>query len=408
MKITPEEHFEQEPPHTAIKHRLFKSVFDSCISISSSFNNKNNEKRNFMYLDLYAGSGKFKDNNLGSPLIALNCIKEQIDKPKNNVSKVDMVLSEQNPQNANELILNVENFISENNLSNCISAQVNSNSWENCTSTCSKVLNSNQWGIIFADPFSVELKLPDLVNLISQNIYFKDILILINTNAHERILGRDDSDSLQKISDYFGIELKLLRMLKRQVKDVEKLNNAVVVRRLIKRAFRNLDKDFVINLAITRSREGELENADRFYLCLITSSVGVANAFLDTYSNLLNEKAVKIADGQRSLFDECEELMYFQLSQRIKEVTTHKNLSLLKLISNLFNDFYSWKNASSTEIPTTKNIQKAINLLIDQKHLRITCDKETKEKYLNCTGEKLTSKVFQNKKNLRKIFVENL
>lgn len=57
-----QEHFKQEPPHTAIKHRLFKSVYDSCISISSSFNNKNQEKRNFVYLDLYAIQTLF--NNL--------------------------------------------------------------------------------------------------------------------------------------------------------------------------------------------------------------------------------------------------------------------------------------------------------------------------------------------------------
>lgn len=46
------EHFEEEAPHTAIKHKLFKSVFDSCISISSSFNNAKKEKRTFAYLDL--------------------------------------------------------------------------------------------------------------------------------------------------------------------------------------------------------------------------------------------------------------------------------------------------------------------------------------------------------------------
>ena len=65
-------HFNEEAPHTAIKHKLFKSVYDSCISISSSFNNIKREKRKFIYLDLYAGCGKFNDANLGSPLIALN------------------------------------------------------------------------------------------------------------------------------------------------------------------------------------------------------------------------------------------------------------------------------------------------------------------------------------------------
>lgn len=67
-------YFNEETLHTAIKHRLFKSVYESCISISSSFNNV----RKFIYLDLYAGCGKFNDANLGSPLMALSCSKKQI------------------------------------------------------------------------------------------------------------------------------------------------------------------------------------------------------------------------------------------------------------------------------------------------------------------------------------------
>lgn len=400
-------HFNEEAPHTAIKHKLFKSVYDSCISISSSFNNIKREKRKFIYLDLYAGCGKFNDANLGSPLIALNSSKVQLESNGNNIEKIEMMLSEQNVENAKKLSLNVNEFIKINGLEERIFSTVLSESWENCLEKFRVVLSNSQWGMIFADPFSVELKLPNLKELIKENSKLKDILILINTNAHERILGRNDDDSLNKIAEYFGIELNMLRLLKRKVKDIEQLNNAVVVRRLIKRVFKDIDKDFVINVAITRTKDRELENADRFYLCLLTSSVGVASAFLDTYSNLLSEKISNNKNGQLGIFDNCDDVSYFELTQKIKEITENRTISLLTLFSKLYNDFYSWKDATPTEIPTCTNIRKAINLLIEQNYLSVHCNECIKSKYLTKDGRKLKSQALQRKQNLREILIKN-
>jgi three-Cys-motif partner protein len=402
-----QEHFKQEPPHTAIKHRLFKSVYESCISISSSFNNKNQEKRNFVYLDLYAGCGKFDDNNLGSPLIALNSSKNQIENASNNINKINMVLSEQNTEIAKLLSQNVNDYINMNNLAQMISSTILTDSWENCVKQFKLALSNSDWGMIFADPFSVELKLPDLKNLIENDSKLKDILIFINTNAHERVLGRTDDESLSKIADYFGIEVKMLRILKRQVRDIEQLNNAVVVRRLISRAFRNINKDFVINVAITRTKEGVLENADRFYLCLLTSSIGVANSFLETYSNLLNEKEEQNRNGQISLFGNQVDFTHFQLLHKVKDISNNKTISLLTLFTKLYNDFYSWKDASPNEIPTSKNIKTAINNLVEQNYLEIICVGDNKSKYLTVDGKKLKSTAFLKKQNLREIFIRN-
>ncbi|MBQ8460022.1 three-Cys-motif partner protein TcmP [bacterium] len=402
-----QEHFEKEPPHTAIKHRLFKSVYDSCISISSSFNNKNKEKRQFVYLDLYAGCGKFNDDNLGSPLIALNSSKNQLDNDSNNINKINMILSEQNTENAKHLSQNVKEYIDSNNLSQIITPIVLTDSWEICTEQFKQGLNKSDWGMIFADPFSVELKLPDLKKLIDKSSKLKDILILINTNAHERVLGRTDEESLSKIADYFGIKVKMLRLLKRQVHDIEQLNNAVVIRRLISRTFKDIDKDFVINVAITRTKEGALENADRFYLCLLTSSVGVANAFLDTYSELLNEKEQQNKNGQISLFDNNTDFTHFELTQKVRDISNNKTMSLLTLFTKLYNDFYSWKDASPNEIPTSKNIKTAINNLVEQNYLKILCTEDTKLKYMTVDGKKLKSNAFQKKQNLREIFIQN-
>lgn len=402
-----QEHFEKEPPHTAIKHRLFKSVYDSCISISSSFNNKNKEKRQFVYLDLYAGCGKFNDDNLGSPLIALNSSKNQLANNSNNINKINMILSEQNSENAKRLLQNVKDYIEDNHLSKIVIPTILTDSWENCIEQFKQELNNSDWGMIFADPFSVELKLPDLKNLIDKSSKLKDILILINTNAHERVLGRTDEESLSKIADYFGIEIKMLRLLKRQVNDIEQLNNAVVIRRLISRTFKDIDKDFVINVAITRTKEGALENADRFYLCLLTSSVGVANAFLDTYSELLNEKEQQNKNGQIGLFDNNTDFTHFELTEKVKDISNNKTMSLLTLFTKLYNDFYSWKDASPNEIPTSKNIKTAINNLVEQNYLKILCTGDNKTKYMTVDGKKLKSNAFQKKQNLREIFIQN-
>lgn len=400
-------HFEKEPPHTAIKHRLFKSVYDSCISISSSFNNKNKEKRQFVYLDLYAGCGKFNDDNLGSPLIALNSTKNQLTNTSNNINKISMILSEQNEENAKRLLQNVKDYIDSNHLAETITPTILTDSWENCIEQFKQGLNNSNWGMIFADPFSVELKLPDLKKLIGKSSKLKDILILINTNAHERVLGRTDEDSLSKIAAYFGIEVKMLRLLKRQVHDIEQLNNAVVIRRLISRTFKDMGKDFVINVAITRTKEGVLENADRFYLCLLTSSIGVANAFLDTYSELLNEKEQQNKKGQISLFYNNADFTHFELTQKVKDILNNKTMSLLTLFTKLYNDFYSWKDASPNEIPTSKNIKTAINNLVEQNYLKIICTGDNKTKYMTIDGKKLKSNAFQKKQNLREIFIQN-
>ena len=401
------EHFGEEAPHTAIKHRLFKSVFDSCISISSSFNNLKKGKRTFAYLDLYAGCGKFEDDNLGSPLIALNTINAQLKKESNNINKVNFVLSEQNDENATKLQDNIDNYIKNNALSGKVFSIVKSDSWENCTDCFEKSLANSPWGMIFVDPFSVELKIPDLLKLITPNGKLKDVLILINTNAHERILGRSDDESLQKISDYFGVELKMVRLLKNKVINIENLNNAVVIQRLIKRAFRDVEKDFVINLAITRSRNKDLENSNRFYLCLLTSSYGVANAFLDTYASLLNDKKIKARNGQRSLFDNDDNYVYFQLKNKIKDITKSQKMPLLKLMAKLLNDFYYWKDASPSEIPNTSNVQKAINLLIEEGFLIAESNATIKSSHFYVDGKRLKSTAFQNKQNLREIYVSN-
>jgi mRNA degradation ribonuclease J1/J2 len=82
-------------------------------------------------------------------------------------------------------------------------------------------------------------------------------------------------------------------------------------------------------------------------------------------------------------------------------------MSLLTLFTKLYNDFYSWKDASPNEIPTSKNIKTAINNLIEQNYLKILCTGDNKTKYMTVDGKKLKLNAFQKKQNLREIFIQN-
>lgn len=106
MKDTATEHFAEEKPHTKIKHRLLNAALDISLSISDAINYSRKENKPYVYIDLYAGSGKFKDENNGSPLIALNSFNKY--KNKKSFDSIEMVVAEQNEQNAINLKKNIE------------------------------------------------------------------------------------------------------------------------------------------------------------------------------------------------------------------------------------------------------------------------------------------------------------
>lgn len=399
------EHFETKYPHTEIKHKLLSKTLEICLSISNSYNNKNNEQRKFTYMDLYAGCGEFDDNTEGSPVIAFNLIESQLNLENNNFNEINMIATESNTENANKLKDNLQKLLENCSHKALIKTSISDKGWEECKKELTEFITNSQWGFVFVDPFSTELNLGQLKELINNNIYYKDILILINNNAHERILGRKDDQSLEKISEYFDVDLKIIKLLKKFAidnNDTDVFDNAKIIRFLINNTFKDIDKDFIINLAIPRSRKGELENSDRFYLCLITGSIGVANEFLRTYSDLLGEKEQANKGGQLDLFSNNVEMSHFKLNEKIKEIMTKEKVStLFRLVSKLFNDFYSWKKASQTEIPTSENLQTALNFLLENNQVDLITDcfldKRCKSK------KRLTTEAFKSKANLRQV-----
>jgi three-Cys-motif partner protein len=400
MKNTEIEHFYEEKPHTKIKHQLLEAVLEISLSISNSMNHSRNENKPYVYIDLYAGSGKFKDENNGSPLIALNAFKEY--KNKRSFENIEMVVAERNEQNAITLKQNIEDEKKELDL-NDISCSTYLGSWETYSIELQEYIKSNKWGFIFVDPFSLELNLGNLIDLIKSGLYYKDILILINKTAQERVLGKPDSPDIKKICKYFNVSEEFLQ---RAIKSITQKggSNEDIIQLLTKRAFKELNKDYKINVAITRTRQGEIENADRFYLSLITSSFGVANKFLEKYSELLEQKKEIQNNGQLgfSLF----ELTYNSLEQKVKEEINNNVISLHLLTKQLFNVFLSWKYTEHNEIPHKTALLRVLNNLLKNNEIVFVNPEKAKSKCINIAKNKILAKAFNSKENLKTINIK--
>lgn len=409
MRTTAEEHFENgEKIHTQIKHKLFKSALDASLSIANALNYKDKENIPFMYIDLYAGAGKFSDEKEGSPLIALNSISKYNE--KKSFSSFEIVVSENNQINADNLNKNIADKKNALNISDedC-KCNLYCCKWEECINDLTQCIKARKWGFVFVDPFSLELNLKELMDLLNHNIYYKDVMILINKNAQERVLGKPDNPDIQKICNYFGIKEDVLKRLIAFVKTTKGGTNEDVIQLLTQKVLGDVDKDYKIYAGISRTRQGELENADRFYLALITSSLGVANNFLETYSDLLEEKELKDNSGQQNIFDTSNTTKYINLEQKIlQHLSNQTSLSLYELTKCLFNVFLSWKYTEDNEIPHRKALIITLNNLLQQKKIEMRTDINLPKSCINMEKNTILSKSFSAKENLKKIQIKIL
>lgn len=401
MKNTAQEHFTNEKPHTRIKHELFNKALEASINIANALNYKDKQSIPFMYIDLYAGAGKFEDEHEGSPLIALNAIAKQ---SKSSFSHFEFVATENDKNNSKNLEKNIENKKNELNLlEDNLKIALHCGQWEDLTDELSEYIKARKWGFIFVDPFSLELNLQELINVLNHNIYYKDIMILINKNAQERVLGKLDSPDLKKICKYFGIEENILKRLIMHVK-TKGGTNEDIIQFLTERALNRVDKDFKIYAGISRTREGELENADRFYLALITSSIGVADSFLCKYADLLEEKEYKDNGGQQNLFDTSPQTKYLSLENKLYEIFEEKDpITLYDLVKILFNVFLSWKFTEDNQIPHRKALNITLNNMLKQNHIKYEVIGSLPEGCVNFSKNTILSKAFQTKDNLKRI-----
>lgn len=401
MKKTAQEHFIEEKPHTKIKHKLFKATLETSMGIANGINHAKKENKSYIYIDLYAGAGKFKDEHKGSPLLAINSFEKYKDRTKRSFSNIQMLVAEKNEKNIEELTKNI-NEEKQNLLLNDLSCTFCNGSWETHSEVLKKHIKSSQWGFIFVDPFSLELSFDNLIELINESPYYKDILILINKSAQERVLGKIDEPDINKLCNYFNITENNLKRLFDFVKS-KGGSNETVIQRLIKKAIRKLDKDYVINAAITRTRNGKLEDSNRFYLCLITSAIGVANSFLEKYAEELEDKTLKNNNMQLSLLNTSPLTKYISLEEQIEKVIQRGDITLFELTKQLYNVFLSWKDSDGNEIPHRQALLTAINNLIDSKKIMFLYSEKSSKRCISTKTNKLLSHALNTKEDAKSV-----
>ncbi len=395
---TAHEHFIDKRKHTKIKHSIFSRVLKVSLSIANGMTKRNNKhEKKYTYIDLYAGRGTFDDGSEGSPLLAFNAIKEQFNINDNIFQKIIFIATEKDKSNVNILTNKLIELRKESNLTDKVDIFVGENTWETYNEQLKSILQQAQWCFVFADPFSTELKLGCLKDLIKSNSFYKDILLLINLNALERLFGTNNENNLNIIAEYFDVDIKEIMDLKFQ----QDISNVQKIQALIHKTFSSLNKDYVINIALprTKSKNNELENSDRFYLTLITGAVGVADEFLKTYAELLGDKNCN--EGQLNLFSSYNAIFYFNLIEKIKDIiNTNKQISLFNIVLELYRYFYSWKNANENEIPTKKNIQNAINELASQNIIDFNSSK-----FLYKNEKKIKLEALDKKENQKQVII---
>lgn len=386
-----QKHFETKYPHTEIKHKLLSNTLNGTIYVANHFTEEFLSKE-FVFIDLFTGKGMFEDGTKGSPMIAFDIVESYIQKAiSKNFNKFTLIFIEKDKENYGSLIDNISKKFLQEDCPFKIKVIIASNEWESYSKVIQNYLNKTSAAFIFVDPFSTELKMKQLKPLINPDKYHT-ILTLINISGLERILGLNSKKCIKKVCEYFDVDLKTFERLKKR----KNITNAGIVRNLIKISLKNIEKDFVINLGLPRTSKGKLENADRFYLCLLTNSVGISDTFLRTYGQILGIKdKTKLPKEQRQ----------FSLTSKIlKFINKKKTASLLQITSELYDDFYSWKEASEIEIPTSSNLTKAINFLIENGKIKL----KTMDFTCKRNPSKLLSKAFSSKVRQGIVIVEKV
>lgn len=354
-------HFnEPKKPHTKIKHLLLNEILTKSLSIANNLCDRfNNTDKKYTYVDLFAGPGTFDDNSKGSPLIALDIMGNQINDTKNKFDKLQIIATEKNSNNIQQL----EQTLKTIEATNEIDFFYGEGEWENFDYKLQNKLKNSTWGFIFADPFSTELDVLKLKNILKDCSKLKDILVFFNFNTLSRQDGRAHPEDIKRICKNLGISEDNLLDNQGYFSDV--FENALTGH------FSDL-KDFVIGVSFPTTVEGKLITADYFYLVFSSSSVILVDSFLIAYEQALKEFAGYIP--QRSLFDGQEIIDYIQKN--------NNNVLLFNLFVDFSKEFFSWKNIvkNSSRIPTISNIIELINEQIRANKIKINCPENLKYK----------------------------
>ena len=163
------------------------------------------------------------------------------------------------------------------------------------------LLKYSKWRFIFVDPFSNEVNLNNLIELLQKYAKLQDFMIFINFQSLKRIIGRYPEHENTAI--FLGVDKKELKNL---------ITSNDLINECIRTRFSAISKDYVINISIPTTREGKIVEKDNFQLLLGTNSIGVSDTFLNSYFESLEEYKGNFTN---SLFDNfLEPFSYSKIS----------------------------------------------------------------------------------------------
>jgi len=234
-----EKHFSRRKEHTKIKHRIFEVAFSSSLSIANmKLPSMHWTKPYFIYIDLFAGTGKFNSGEKGSILIAIELIEKHI-----------------KDENAYKTL---KENIDRLKLPDQIKVGTGSGDWINYDKDLKEILKFTDWGFIFADPFSTELNIKKFKEVLKDVVTMQDILIFFNLQTLKRQRGRRLSSDIERLKNAIGLTWE-------EIEEEEDLSDAV--RKGIENNFSEI-KDFAVGIAYPVAKKGKLTTMGvSFKLC---------------------------------------------------------------------------------------------------------------------------------------------
>lgn len=337
--------------NTKIKHNLLIETLGTSIGIANNkcISYKENSKKTdnvYTYIDLFAGAGVFEDNSKGSPILAYDKLSEHYESGFNKFSRLQIACTEKHEDSYKKLESNLSSYATNDN----IDCYIGQGSWESYKDNIESLLKNSGWGYIFADPFSTELDVEELIKTLKSYANLKDILVFFNFNTLARQDGRRCIQDIERICKNIGIE-------ENELLDKDS-NFSVKFENKLKEHFKDLKK-FVIGVGFPTTVKGELNNSDYFYLIFSTNTPVLVDSFLSAYEEMLDKYTEYSGMHQLTIFGNPDKNYIYDT---LKEIFPN-GCSLFDLYLYITSKFLSWKELTKTQkkVPTIKNVVDILN-----------------------------------------------
>lgn len=360
-------HFgEPKKLNTIIKHYLLSQTLQTSISIANNkcvaYKQSSNKTDNiYTYIDLFAGAGTFEDNSKGSPIIAYDILSEHNNSSFNKFKKLQMACTEKHDESYQKL----ESTISTYATNDDIDCYIGQGSWELYKKNIESLLKNSGWGFIFADPFSTELDIVALIEILKSYSNLKDILVFFNFNTLARQDGRRCLQDIDRICRTIGIDEK-------ELLDDDSNFSVKFENKLIEH-FKGLKK-FVIGVGFPTTVKGDLINSDYFYLIFSTNTPVLVDTFLNAYEEMLDKYTDYSGMQQLAIFGNPDKNYIYDV---LKENFTN-GCSLFDLYLFITSKFLSWKELTKTQkkVPTIKNVVEILNEFESDNSIKIVAEEK--------------------------------